>query len=194
MSEDPRSEVSRILESLLKGTDGRREAQDKLFELVYDELRAIADRLMQGERRAHTLQPTALVHEAYMRLAHHPPAHWRGKAHFLGIAARAMRQILVEHARRRRALKRGGGLRLVTLNESLVGSGENTVDVLALDGVLEALTSLDPRMEKVVVFRVFGGLNMDEIADLLDVSRRTAYNDWDFAKHWLAAELAKGSN
>ncbi len=82
----------------------------------------------------------------------------------------------------------------MTLNESLVGSGDNTVDVLALDGALEALTSLDPRTEKVVVFRVFGGLNMDEIADLLEISRRTAYNDWDFAKHWLAAELAKEPN
>jgi len=194
MSEDPRSEVNRILDQLLRGEAGGRQAQDRLFELVYDELRGMADRLMQGERRSHTLQPTALVHEAYMRLAHHPPTHWRGKVHFLGIAARAMRRILVEHARRRRAQKRGGGLRGVTLNESLVGSDDNTVDVLALDGALEALTSLDPRMEKVVVFRVFGGLNMDEIADLLEVSRRTAYNDWDFAKHWLAAELAKGSS
>jgi RNA polymerase sigma factor (TIGR02999 family) len=104
-----------------------------------------------------------------------------------------MRQILVEHARRRQAKKRGGGFRQVTLRESLVGSGDPTIDLLALDGALEELSSLDPRMERVVVLRVFGGMNMDEIAHVLQVSRRTAYNDWDFAKRWLSSELTKES-
>lgn len=149
---------------------------------------------MKGEFRAHTLQPTALVHEAYIRLAHHPPTHWKCKAQFLGIAARAMRRILVEHARRRSSQKRGGGLKKVTLSESLVGTDDYTVDMLALDGALKALRELDLRMEKVVVFRVFGGLNMGEIASLLQISRRTAFKDWDFAKHWLAKELASGSD
>jgi RNA polymerase sigma-70 factor (ECF subfamily) len=193
MTEDSRSEVTRILDQILRGKTDGQQVQRRLFELVYDELRNLAGRLMRGERAGHTLQPTALVHEAYMRLADHPLADWKGRAHFLGIAARAMRQILIEHARRRDARKRGGGLRQVTLDESLEGMEDATVDLLALDEALTGLSSLDPRMEKVVELRVFGGLNMDEIAHLLLISRRTAYNDWDLAKHWLAVKLAEGS-
>ncbi len=187
-----REEVARILGAGSGQAVGDFRPSDRLFELVYDELHAIAARLMRGERAGHTLRPTALVHEAYLRLVDVSQTNWQDRAHFLRTAARAMRQILVDHARRRLAEKRGGGLDRVTLDDAIGAQDNPTFEILALDDVLVRLSQLDERMCRVVELRVFAGMNMDEIAHVLFVSRRTAYDDWDVAKRWLSRELADG--
>ncbi len=192
MSQVAREEVTRILladtNQAMKGP----RPSDRLFELVYDELHATAARLMRSERAGHTLRPTALVHEAYLRLVDASKTRWQDRAHFLHTAARAMRQILVDHARKRLAKKRGGGLRQVTLDDELDGQDNPVFEILALDDALLRLSRLDKRMGRVVELRVFAGMNMDEIAHALLVSRRTVYDDWDLAKRWLSREFAGG--
>jgi RNA polymerase sigma factor (TIGR02999 family) len=183
-------EVTRILQRIHEQPSAAEDEADQLFELVYDELRRIAARLMRGERQAHSLQPTALVHEAYLRLAGADPIPWESRAHFLRVAARAMRRILVDHARRRQALKRGGGIRHVTLDEQVPGSPGKHLDIVILDDALTRLGELDERMAHVVELRVFSGMKMEEIAHVLLVSRRTVQDDWDVAKRWLGRELA----
>lgn len=187
-----REEVTRILLAVTnQATKGPRPS-DRLFELVYDELHAIASRLMRGERVGHTLRPTALVHEAYIRLVDVSQTDGQNRVHFKRTAARAMRQILVDHARKRLAQKRGGDLRQVTLDDELDGQDSPIFEILALDETLMRLSHLDERMGHVVELRVFGGLNMDEIAHALLVSRRTVYDDWDLAKRWLSREFTGG--
>jgi RNA polymerase sigma-70 factor (ECF subfamily) len=167
-----------------------REAREKLFALLYDELHACAARLMRRERRDHTLRPTALVHEAYIRLIDQSRVHWNDRAHFSYIAARAMRQILVDHARRRNAQKRGGGATRITLDTGTAGAKDATLEVLAIHAALDALGDLDERAARVVEMRIFAGMTHDEIATVLGVSRRTVDGDWAFARRWLAREIA----
>lgn len=192
MCSGARDEVTRILLAVTdQATKGPRPS-DRLFELVYDELHAIAARLMRSERAEHTLRPTALVHEAYLRLVDASQTGGQSRVHFMRTAARAMRQILVDHARKRLTQKRGGGLKQVTLDDELDGQENLVFEILVLDETLLRLSHLDERMGHVVELRVFGGLNMDEIAHALLVSRRTVYDDWDLAKRWLSREFAEG--
>lgn len=186
-----RSEITQILESIghsTAGADAGR-ARDRLFTLVYDELRKMAAGLMRGERADHTLRPTALVHEAYLRLVGNIDGPWGGRAHFFGAAARAMRQVLVDHAREHAALKRGGGLHRVTLDESLGPSSSVEFEILAVDEAITRLSRLDARTARVAELRIFAGLLMDEIASVIGVSKRTVEADWSFALKWLGRAL-----
>lgn len=189
MSGTTRSEVTRILLDLSAREAGDPAATERLFALVYDELRGLAANLMRRERSGHTLQPTALVHEAYLKLVDQTRIQWEDRAHFFGIAARAMRQILVDHSRRHRAEKRGGGLERVTLEDDAAAAASSAFEVLDLDDALTRLAALDPRAARVVELRVFGGLTHDETAKLLGVSRRTVDGDWSMGRMWLAREL-----
>jgi RNA polymerase sigma factor (TIGR02999 family) len=165
---------------------------DQLFASAYHELRRLATQLMRRERAASTLQATALVHEAYFRLRDAKGLDGAGQTRLLQIAARAMRQVLVDSARRRRAKKRGGDQVRITLEGELIGGADRDIEMLELDEALSRLGALSERMERVVELRVFTGLGMDEIAEQLGVSRRTAYDDWNVAKRWLARELGGG--
>jgi len=159
---------------------------DEAYAGLYEDLRAMARRKLRGEREGHTLNTTALVHEAYLRLAELEPAECRNRAQFFALASRAMRGILVDHARRRSAQKRGGGAALVTLHGEIgEGSEERTVDLLALSDALDRLAEHDPRLVRLVEFRFFGGMSMSEIAELLDVSVRTVERDWVRARAYL---------
>lgn len=188
MAPTPRSEVTRILLDLSAQGGGTLEQTERLFALVYDELRSLAASLMRRERPGHTLQPTALVHEAFVRLVDETRLSWQNRAHFMGIAARAMRRILVDHARRRAAAKRGGGWERVSLADAPAAE-EDTVEVLRLHQALERFAAMDPRGAQVVELRVFGGLTVGEAAQVLGVSRRTVEGDWTAARLWLAREL-----
>lgn len=161
-------------------------ALEKLAPLVYAELHRRARFFMGRERAGHSLQPTALIHEAYARLVKGADIRWEGRAHFFGIAARAMRQILVDHARQKLAAKRGGGWEKVTLDESVDLAAARDIDLLRLEEGLTRLSELDERAAKVVELRVFAGMHIREVAYVLGISRQTAYNDWSVAKMWLA--------
>lgn len=178
-------EVTRLLEALQAGAEG---ASDQLAPLVYHELHALAVHFMRREREDHTLQPTALVNEAYMRLMGQQQVSWQNRAHFYGIAAQAMRRILVDHARRARAAKREGGER-VTLDESVADHSERSVDLLALDDALNRLAVALPRQARVVELRFFSGLDIDETAEVLGISPATVKRDWTFAKAFLQREM-----
>ncbi len=160
-------------------------AAERLFAAVQRELRGLASGLMHRERPGHTLQPTALVNEAYLRLVGATDLRWEDRAHFFGVAARAMRQVLVDHARERAAAKRGGGWERVTLDERLNVLARADVDLFELDDALDRLAEKDARAAQVVELRFFGGLTEDEIAHVLDLSRRTVQREWWFAKMWL---------
>jgi len=161
---------------------------NELFSLVYDELRNLAAQHLNRERPGHTLQPTALVHEAYLRLALASRLDWQGRSHFFGVAARAMRQVLVDHARRRRASKRGGEWRRVTLNSQLIGGSEDC-DVVELDSALTKLSNRHEQLGRLVELRFFAGFTLDETADILGVSRRKVSKDWSVARLILSKEL-----
>lgn len=167
---------------------------DRLMPDAYRELRRLAGAYLRRERPGQTLQPTALVHEAYLRLAKEKPGRWQNRAHFCAIAANAMRQILVERARARAALKRGGGQPRVTLVDNLEaaagGDRPAPVDVLAIDQALERLAALDPQQARVVELRYFGGLSVEETAEALDISPATVKRDWSVARAFLAQQLA----
>lgn len=178
-------DVTRLLVDLQRGTDG---AADQLVPLVYDELHKLAVHYMRAERGDHTLQPTALVHEAYIRLVDQRNASWQNRSHFFGIAAQAMRRILVDHARRKRAGKREGGDR-VTLDESVAEAPQRSVDLIALDDALNKLASLDPRQARVVELRFFGGLDIEQTAESLGISPATVKRDWTFARAFLQREM-----
>jgi len=180
-----------LTEMLGRIKGGDREAANQLLPLVYDEFRALANHYLQQERRNHTLQPTALVHEAYMKLVDQSRVNWQGKSHFFAVAAQAMRRILVDHARARHRDKRGGGRARVELDEAVALSPQRDEDVLALDEALERLAALDPRQAKVIELRFFGGLSVEEVAEALGVSKRTVEGDWTFARAWLARELKR---
>ncbi len=156
---------------------------------VYAELRSLAAAYLRRERAGHTLQPTELVHEAYLRLERQAKVDLQGRTHFFALGARAMRRILVEHARRRRARKRGGDLWKVTLDESAALADDNIVDVLAIDEVLTRLAALDPLAAEIVQLRIFGGLKWDEVAAELEISERWARAEWTHARAWLRRAL-----
>ena len=181
-----------VTELLRRAREGDAGALDRVFPLVLEELRAVAGARLRGEAPGHTLQPTALVNEAYLKLAASPEVDWRDRAHFLAVAARAMRQVLVDRARRRKADKRGGGVRPATLTDgSLLASGQGPTaeELLALDAALDALGRIQPRLRQVIELRYFGGLADAEIGEVLGVTRRTVQRDWTKARAWLHAEL-----
>ena len=170
---------------------GNRDAESKLVPLVYDELRRLAGRYMRRERFDHTLQPTALVHEAYLRLIGRRNVQWQNRSHFFGVAAQMMRRILVDHARTKKAEKRGGNEPKIPLNESFAFTDEKSADLLALDEALTRLSQRDPRQAKVVELRFFAGMSEEETAEVLDVSTRTVKRDWTSARAWLYKEISR---
>lgn len=183
------SEATRLLRAVRAGESTADDITPRLAELLYPELRALARRLMRAERRDHTLQPTAVVNEVFVRLVDQAGIDWQDRAHFVGIAARLMRQVLVDHARRRHAAKRGAAGERVTLDDAMIASTATAFDVLALDELLTRLATLDARHARVAELRVFGGLTTREIATHLGVSTRTIDGDWAVARMWLAREL-----
>ncbi|MCP3905039.1 MAG: sigma-70 family RNA polymerase sigma factor [Planctomycetes bacterium] len=172
---------------------GNRTAADRLLPLVYDELRELAERAMRRERANHTLQATAVVHDAYLRLINEKQVEWKDRKHFFAIAARAIRQILINSAKAHRAEKRGGGGGRVTLHDDRVPLADQALDVLALDEALNALAERSERQARIVELRFFGGLSVEETADLMEVSPRTVEGDWAFARAWLRSTLSKAS-
>jgi RNA polymerase sigma-70 factor (ECF subfamily) len=170
-----------------------RQSLDSLLPIVYQELRRLAANYIRRERPGQTLQPTALVHEAYLRLMKDRPDRWQNRAHFCAIAAHSMRQILIERARARAALKRGGAQPRVTLNEALVAGGDQSFDLLELDVALEKLAALDPEQARLVELRFFGGLTVEETADAMSISPATVKRHWAIARAWLARELEDNS-
>jgi RNA polymerase sigma-70 factor (ECF subfamily) len=186
MTEGPASEISTLLR---RAREDRESALRELFPLVHAELRRLAGAQMRRERRDHTLEPTALVNEAYARLAGEARLEWQDRAQFLTLAARAMRQVLVDHARARNARKRGGDVARVTLNEELLEGGGRGVDVLDLHEKLEELAALNERPARVVELRFFGGLTFEESGHVLGVSGKTVEADWYFARAWLRREM-----
>jgi RNA polymerase sigma factor (TIGR02999 family) len=184
----PDMSITALLARLGKGD---REAEERLVSQVYAELKRLAGNYMRQERGNHTLEPTALVHEAYLRLMQQNRAPWQGRAHFFATASRVMRHILVDHARARTADRRGGIQNQVTLNELLITPQNRSIDVLALDEALERLTTFDARQGRIVELHFFGGLTFEEIAFVLKVSDRTVKRDWGMARAWLRIELSK---
>jgi RNA polymerase sigma factor (TIGR02999 family) len=169
---------------------GDPDALERLMPVVYQELRRLAAGYLKGERAGHTLQPTALAHEAYLRLVGRH-VRWQGRRHFLGVAARAMRRILVDHARRRKAQKRGGGRDLVTLDTAMIAAAAPAVPFDDLDRALQGLARLSERQARVVELRYFGGLSIEETGDVLDISPVTVKRDWAIARAWLYRELSR---
>jgi RNA polymerase sigma factor (TIGR02999 family) len=182
-------EVTQLLQAW---GDGDERALEKLTPLVYGELHQLARRYMAGEASGHILQTTALVHEVYLRLVDFREISWQNRAYFFGVCARLMRQILVDFARSRRRLKRGGEAPQVSLDEALVVSREAPTNLLALDEALNALAELEPRKSQVVELRFFGGLSVEETAEVLSVSEETILRDWRLAKAWLLREMSEG--
>jgi RNA polymerase sigma factor (TIGR02999 family) len=174
---------------LTRWSQGDGAALAELTPLVYEELRRVAHHFMEGQRTDHTLQTTALINEAYLRLADQTNPHWQNRAHFFAVAARAMRQILVSYARSQRSQKRGGGALMVELDEGAIVSPEESKEIVDLHEALERLAALDSRKAQVVELKYFGGLNYDEVAEVLKISRVTVRRDWDFARAWLHTEL-----
>jgi RNA polymerase sigma factor (TIGR02999 family) len=183
------AEVTKLLLAWSAG-DGR--ALEQLLPVVYKELHRMARRYMAGERPDHTLQASALVNEAYLKLVDVRQMQWQNRAHFFGVSAELMRRILVDFGRRRHYLKRGGGMRPVTLNEDLMMTGTQTTNLVALDDALKTLAAVDPRRVRVVEMRFFAGLTVEETAEVLKVSPDTVARDWRLAKVWLHRELKKG--
>ncbi len=180
--------LTRLLQDV---SAGRAQPSDALLPLVYEQLRAIAQQRLRQERANHTLNATALVHEAYLRLAGDASLPWENRAHFFGAAARAMRRILIEHARRRGAGKRGGGSHQVPLSLLDLVADADQDDVLAVDAAVEKLLVIDPRMAEIVHLRFYAGLSLEETAAALDISERTVRRDWNLARAWLARELER---
>jgi RNA polymerase sigma-70 factor, ECF subfamily len=174
---------------LIRWSDGDEQALEQLLPFVYDECRRIAARQLGVERGDHTLSPTALVHELYLRLVDQRRAGWKNRAHFYAIAARLMRRVLVDHARRRLALKRDGARALVAFADADAGGDERVADVLAIDEALDRLAERDPQQQRVVELRFFAGLSVEETAHVLGCSPRTVKREWALAKAWLYREL-----
>jgi RNA polymerase sigma factor (TIGR02999 family) len=190
---DAKARVTAIVAGLSEGKVDPPASAEELLPLVYDELRQRAELYMRRERLGHTLQPTALVHEAYLKLVDQSRVNWRGRTHFFAVGANIMRRLLIDHARGRGREKRGGGWQRVTLAESLPPSNDPNLDVeqlLSLNSALEKLARLDERQAKMVELRFFAGLTVDEVAHLLGVSKRTVEDDWMHARAWLKRELS----
>ncbi len=185
---DPRTDVTDLLK---RHTDGDPEALAALIPLVYSELRKIASYYMQGERPGHTLQTTALVHEAYMRLVGRKPVDWNNRSHFFAVAAQTMRRILVDYARKHRAIKRGGPALQISLEHSAVFAKEQAGYYLVIDELLSKLARLDPQEARIVELRYFAGLTVSQTAQLVGVSPATVKREWSIAKAWLMREMTK---
>jgi RNA polymerase sigma factor (TIGR02999 family) len=179
-----------VTELLLAWNGGDESALEQLMPLVYDELHQLAHRYLGGERAGHVLQTTALVNEAYLRLIDSSRVQWQNRAHFFAVSARLMRRVLVDFARARNYQKRGGGAQQVSLDEALVVSNERAADLIALDDALTALAAADERSSRVVELRFFGGLSIEETAEVLKISPETVKRDWTWAKAWLLRELS----
>jgi RNA polymerase sigma factor (TIGR02999 family) len=185
------SRSSRVAQLLEKFEPGNRYAEEQLFADVYTELRVIAAKYLHRERKSHTLQPTALVHEAYLKLVGQSRVDWQGRAHFLAAAAHAMRQILVDHARRHRAAKRGGNRHRIALDDNLAIESHRNVDLLAIEDALKKLTKLDARQAQMIELRFFGGLNIAEVAKVLGMSKRSVEREWTMVRAWLRQEFSR---
>src|SRR6184192_4708393 len=185
----PAISQQRVTDLLTRWSNGDDAALAELTPLVYGELRRLAHHFMEGQRPNHTLQTTALVNEAYLRLADQTNPRWQNRAHFFAVAARAMRRILVSYARSQRAQKRGGGALKIDLDEAALVSPEESKEIIDLHEALETLATLDSRKAQVVELKYFGGLNYDEMAEVLKISRVTVRRDWEFARAWLYTEL-----
>jgi RNA polymerase sigma factor (TIGR02999 family) len=195
MAGEPAIDVTEIVREMGREGAAPPASAEKLFPVVYDELRRLARGYLSRERSDHTLQPTALVHEAYLKLVDQSRADWKGKTHFFAVGARVMRRLLVDHARERGAAKRGAGWQRVTLSGAFgsdPGAGLPPERLLDLNAALERLAELDEREARVVTLRYFGGLTVEQVAEVLGVSRRTVDNDWRHAQAWLKHELSGG--
>jgi RNA polymerase sigma-70 factor, ECF subfamily len=179
-----------ITQLLVDWSNGNQAALDQLTPLVYTELRQLAHRYMRRERLGHTMQTTALIHEAYLRLVDQTKVRWENQAHFFGIAARLMRQILIEHARSHTRAKRGGGAGTISLDEAAFVAQARAAELLALNDALERLAAVDPRKSRVVELRFFGGLSVEEAARVLNIAPNTVLRDWRLAKAWLHREIS----
>jgi RNA polymerase sigma-70 factor, ECF subfamily len=187
---DSRAPSTEVTQLLTRWSGGDPNALEQLIPLVYDELRRLARSLLARERSDHTLQSTALVHEAYMRLIGHSAVHFENRAHFFAVAAQSMRRILVEHARKHNAAKRGGNHITLVLDEAIATPAESKVDVEALDNALSDLATLDPRQASIVEMRFFGGMSIDETAKVLDISPATVKREWTTARTWLFDKMS----
>lgn len=185
MPDDP-ANVTQLLRAVASGD--RRE-MDALMSAIYTDLRRLAMSHMQGERRSHTLQPTALVHEAYLRLINQRSTQWQDRVHFFAVASRVIRRILVDHARERNAQKRGGGAQRVELERAELADSVEGIDLLALDDALAALAEIDARQAQIVELRFFGGLTVDEVAEIMGIAPRSVDRDWRCARAWLLCRL-----
>lgn len=193
MKKDPPRQEHQITELLAEWSGGNQAALDELYPLVYDELHKLARRYMSRERKGHTLQTTALINEAYVRLVDQRNVQWANRSHFFAISAQIMRRILIDHARRHQYAKRGGGAQQVSLDESAIIALDDLSEILRLDEALKSLAELDPRRSRVVELRYFGGLNNEEIAGVLNISENTVIRDWNMARAWLYSQLTTGS-
>ena len=179
-----------ITELLASYGRGNKESLDQLMPIVYDELRRRAARYLRGEQAGHTLQTTALIHEAYVRLVDQRNMQWQNRAHFFGIAAQMMRRILVDHARSKKRVKRGGSEIRVSLDDVIVAAKGQDLDIVALDEALDRLAQLDEQQSRVVELRFFSGLSVEETAEVMGISKSTVKRDWSMAKAWLHRELS----
>ena len=179
-----------ITQLLAEWSEGNQAALDQLYPLVYNELRRLAHGYLRRERKGHTLQTTALINEAYLRLVDQKHVHWANRSHFFGISAQIMRRILIDHARRYDYAKRGGGAQRISLDEAAIVAKQRGRTLLLLDEALKSLAKIDPRRSQVVELRYFGGLNNDEIAGVLKISENTVTRDWNMARAWLYQELS----
>lgn len=186
----PSRSAHEITQLLAEWSNGNQTALDKLYPLVYDELHRMAARYMNRERKGHTLQTTALINEAYVRLVDQKHVHWANRAHFFAISAQIMRRILIDHARLHAYAKRGGGAKKVSLDETAIIAVERASGLLLLDEALNRLAEMDPRRSQVVELRYFGGLNNEEISGVLKISENTVTRDWNMARAWLYQELS----
>jgi RNA polymerase sigma factor (TIGR02999 family) len=177
--------TERVTQLLINWRNGDKAAFDQLMPLVYEELRRLARRFMRKERRDHTLQTSALINEAYLRLVDHTAANWQNRAHFFAVAAQVMRHILIDHARNYKYEKRGGGAQKVPLDEAAVFSEERVAELVALDDALTSLSALDPRKSQIIELRFFGGLSIEETAEVMGLSPTTVQREWRSAKSWL---------
>jgi RNA polymerase sigma factor (TIGR02999 family) len=192
MPEPARAEVTALLRDLRADEGDPTAVRDRLYTVLYEQLRALAGNLMRGERTGHTLQPTALVNEAFLKLVGWSEWEWQDRSHFLAVAARAMRQVLVDHARARTAEKRGGHVPRLTFEEATAPRSDPAVEVLEVERALDRLAALSDRMAQVVELRIFGGMTHEEIAEFLSISRRTVAGDWSVGRRFLRRELLGG--
>ncbi|HXI92082.1 MAG TPA: sigma-70 family RNA polymerase sigma factor [Blastocatellia bacterium] len=179
-----------VTQLLVHWGNGDKQALDRLMPLVYDELHRMASRYLRREREGHTLQTTALINEAYLRIVDQNRVNWQNRAHFFGVAAQMMRRILVDHARSHLYAKRGGGAQKLTLDEAIATPQERDLDLVALDDALTALAEIDPQQSRIIELRFFGGLTIEETAEVLNISPATVKRDWNMAKAWLYGEIS----